>query len=790
MSLLEFTKNLPADLVLAPILRKGAVMDSGKIAVGKNPVPAAWDRDLGPADAARIIERSEKVGALGLWCGVRSGGIVIVDVDRNLFQLRKKWGKSLDGAPVVRSPRENAAKFIFRISDESIWGDLSGFGHSEQHADGFEILWNKRQGVIYGEYHAGGSYDLSGDLSAIPEAPDWVVAEMRAAKAPSGLIKNRSVLNFDGRSPEQLQIIIEECLSVITNRGAGNRDHWVSIGMSIHSALPDAAGLELWSRWSAEDADYADSWTDGKNPCIEIWESFKPGGITLGTLIWHADREDPKQTRFSEESRRIVEEAKALAGTNSFLSYDEVIKRGVEAYNCDDIPKMNYMLHRLATEAGYRDQGELEQLLTDYISSNNKSEVRTLDNFTSTEREYVIPGLLPSPYTVLVHGREGSGKSASVICLMKHIVDGIPFQLKGQEVKCKQGPVIYFNSDMSDQDFQEEAELHEIKNKHLFHTVGNFNIYRKVQFMKYMKKIKPVMICIDSLSSCSGSKSEEENRASFAQPIYWLNTQNGSTEEFPPCAIMLLHHTSKSTGEARGSTAISAACAEVWRVEAPTDENKLKPDQRLITVTKSRVGRKDERLLQMQRDDLTCEVVEWSKPSAIQTRAGSLTEKILQRLLVAGKPMSRTELCADQLVGGSVAAVRKTLQRMVNRGVIKIAEARSREDGKGKPENYYVPAGNKISSCGGTQMSASREQIPSAGTEDKWDTSSGDSKVSRLTETIQDLNGTPSENQEECPVKDPSDTNESSPGDIGGHTPRTGAVTDDERQAAFDKWKI
>jgi len=253
---------------------------------------------------------------------------------------------------------------------------------------------------------------------------------------------------------------------------------------------------------------------------------------------------------------------------------------------------------------------------------------------------------------------------------------------------------------------------------------------------------------------------------------------------------MLLHHTSKSTGEARGSTAISAACAEVWRVEAPTDENKLKPDQRLITVTKSRVGRKDERLLQMQRDDLTCEVVEWQKPDAIQTRAGSLIEKILQRLLVAGKPMSRTELCADQLVGGSVAAVRKTLQRMVNRGVIKIAEKHPRADGKGKHENYYVPAGNKISSCGGTQISASREQIPSAGTEDKRDTLSEDSNVSQLGKTIRDLGGTPAEKQEQCPVKNPSDTNESSPGDIGGHTPRTGAVTDDERQASFDKWKI
>ena len=380
MSLLEFTKALPADLVLAPIYRKGVEMDSGKIAVGKNPVPAAWNRDLGPADAARIIERSEKVGALGLWCGIRGGGIVIVDVDRNLYQLKKKWGKSLDGAPVVTSPRENAAKYIFRISDESIWGELSGFGHSEQHADGFEILWNKRQGVIYGEYHAGGSYTLQGDLSAIPEAPDWVVAEMRAAKAPSGLIKNRSVLGFDGRSPEQLQTIIEECLSVVPNKGAGSREEWVNIGMSIHSALPDEKGLELWSKWSAEDVDYADEWADGKNPCVEIWKGFKPGGITLGTLIWHADLADPHQKRFSEESRRIVDEAKALAGTNSFLSYDEVIKRGMEAYNCDNVPKMNYMLHRLSVEAGYRDQGELEQLITDHISSQDCGTRRTMDD--------------------------------------------------------------------------------------------------------------------------------------------------------------------------------------------------------------------------------------------------------------------------------------------------------------------------------------------------------------------------------------------------------------------------
>ena len=55
-----------------------------------------------------------------------------------------------------------------------------------------------------------------------------------------------------------------------------------------------------------------------------------------------------------------------------------------------------------------------------------------MDQRVRQQREYLIPSLLPKPYTVLVHGREGSGKSASILSLMKHVVDGIPFQLRGQ----------------------------------------------------------------------------------------------------------------------------------------------------------------------------------------------------------------------------------------------------------------------------------------------------------------------------------------------------------------------
>ena len=95
---------------------------------------------------------------------------------------------------------------------------------------------------------------------------------------------------------------------------------------------------------------------------------------------------------------------------------------------------------------------------------------------------------------------------------MKHVVDGLPFQLKNQLVPVQQGPAIYFNADMSSLDFREEYDLHEIKNGREFRFEPDFNLYRQAQFVKTMNKYKPSIICIDSLSSCSGAKAGMRTR--------------------------------------------------------------------------------------------------------------------------------------------------------------------------------------------------------------------------------------------------------------------------------------
>ena len=112
LSLVQFVRSLADDMVLAPIYRKGAVMRSGSNATGKNPHEDGHERNLDKHDAALLIEKNPKtLTAVGLWTGVRGNGYVILDVDRPaVASTRKKWGDSLQGAPVVESTKANACE--------------------------------------------------------------------------------------------------------------------------------------------------------------------------------------------------------------------------------------------------------------------------------------------------------------------------------------------------------------------------------------------------------------------------------------------------------------------------------------------------------------------------------------------------------------------------------------------------------------------------------------------------------------------------------------------------------
>jgi hypothetical protein len=744
--LLAFVRQLPVGMAYTPIYAKGCKLVSGTVSKGKTPLERAHHADLTPADVALQIERRHDVfRAVGVFTGPRSNGLVILDVDRNLAKLKSKWGDSLEGAPMVTSTKVNAAKYLFRVP-EGMWPEVKGFGLSDTGA-GYEVLWG-RQGVLYGAYPGSsdgkgpeGFYGFAGDLEAIPEAPAWLLAEMKdhAGKevADGGFIKNRKALDFSDRDPDEVAEIIQSALRVIPGQGGGSRDHWVKVGMAIHSELPTQIGLTLWSAWSSGDPEYAEEWAEG-NPCEEVWKSFKKGPVSLGTLFWMADQQMPGRLWLPEDLRKVVAEVEAdSVGRYRIvhIPYAEVIKRAKALQELDNPAEMAHAMHVLALEGGYRDAGALERLLISQMQYEQQDDEIGLDRFLDKDLqfEYLIPDLLPCPGTVMIHGAGGDGKSMSAWTIAKHVARGIPFSVRGDLVPVSAGPVLILNGDQSEVQVQQQMRDLEFQRTDPVTVVMGWDLNWYYRFTKLIQKHRPKLVIIDSVTGCSRGSAFDENKKEFAGPIYWLSNNNGRL--FPACTILLIHHANK-TGGFRGSTAIRDAVDEVWGLRRP-DKKQMErtgSNARLISVEKSRAGRDGSNLLMKLEDDLTFSLTDYVDADADTDNPASVVDRVLQRLrAVYPRELALTDLAADPLCGGKVAAIGKALQRLTSRGLLEVVGSKP---GRSRAANLYRAVVSR-DMCVKVCPELGK---PSAGPESK---SGQPSDVSRFAKTCPDNQDTP-----------------------------------------------
>ena len=155
MNVADFIQSLPAGWATAPIYRKGVELPNGKPACGKSPLGKAHRQNMAPkATLHYLTESPDKFGAIGVFSGPRSQGLVILDVDANLGTLQRKYAADLKG-PHIFSTKRNAGKWLFQVPKE-LWTEVSDVSLAASGA-GFEILWG-RQAVIAGAYAGGGEY--------------------------------------------------------------------------------------------------------------------------------------------------------------------------------------------------------------------------------------------------------------------------------------------------------------------------------------------------------------------------------------------------------------------------------------------------------------------------------------------------------------------------------------------------------------------------------------------------------------------------------------------------------
>ena len=749
--LLDFVRALPQGPAYAPIYAKGQVFGKdNSVSTGKAPHEQSHHRKFSPSDVAHLLEtQPARFVAVGLFTGIRSEGVVILDVDKNLAALEQARGESLQCAPRIESTKKNAAKFVFRVPVEER-NQVKGITLN-QGKHGYEVLWGM-QGVVAGVYPGSsdgkapkGRYRLvQGDLSSIPMAPEWLLAEMRARKAADtpvmGLVKNRRGLDFSGRTQDELAEIVHDCLQVLPHLGRGSEDQWWQIGAMVAEVLPTDLGLSLWASWSAADPAYQDDWESDKNPCAARWSRLvskagRPGNMGLGSLIKLADEYDPERLRFQQSSRQTLEEvegAQVQRVQTVALDFAEVIRRTKEVLEIDNPAELNYRLHALAVEAGYRDKESLERLLVDQIQYEGQSDTMSIAKLLQEDfnKEYIIPDLLPKPAVVLLYGAGGDGKSMAAWTLAKHVSMGVPFVIRGKHVPVEQGPVLLLNGDQPLVQLQEQLQEVEISDLAPVTIKTDWSLQRYAQFIKLVEKLRPKLVVIDSLIGCSGGRAFDENKSDFATPLYWLTRNNGVL--FPATTILLIHHANKQGGF-RGTSAIRDAVDEVWALKRPTEKQleQTGRDARLVTIEKSRSGRGGSTLLLRLEQDLTFSLADWQEDADLQeTSAAGITDRVLQRLrMVYPGVRARAELNADPLCGGSVTAIRKALQRLVKRGLVVVADESHATHG-GKKQHHYKAV-----------LSSSRGEVVYV-CPNREDPSGGLGKH----------NGTQGQNEVECPI--------------------------------------
>ena len=796
-----FVRSLPSTWATCPIYAKGVKLPSGKEACGKSPLGKTHHEDWSPAETALHIERNaDTFKAVGVFTGPRSQGLVILDIDANLTQLKKKWGKDLVDVPVVKSTKKNAAKYLFYIPRE-LWGEVDGLSLSAT-KEGWEVLWG-RQGLVGGAYKADGVYTQEGDFNAVPEAPEWLLAYMKDAhRNKQKTDEAKKDPRYGMRSTEELQLIVKNCLSVIQPQGRGSEDQWWRIGAMIHSELPGEEGLDLWRDWSQRDDEYSSDWVDN-DPCLDRWESgFKAGGgLGLGSLIQLADHYDPDRNRFVNDpaARAVIDDINQMAVSfrQAVLPFEQVIEKAKKYLELDNPAEMNYNLNNLALQAGYRDQLSLEKLIVDQIQFEGAKGLMGAQDLMDSdqERDYLIPDVLPHPSVVLIYGAGGDGKSMSAWTLAKHIATGAPFIVRGKPVPVQKGPVLLLNGDQPLVQLKEQLQEVDYPADSETFIQTDWQLQRYAQFVKLMKDIKPKLVVIDSLIGCSGGRAFDENKSDFATPLYWLTRNNGVL--FPATTILIVHHANKQGGF-RGTSAIRDAVDETWALKKPTKEQVEKgiapAHSRIITIEKSRSGRGGTSLVMRMEDDLSFSISDFTPEiDATDTAPSSITSRVLQRLrVIHPRTITRTDLNADPIVGGKVEAIRKSLDRLQKRGLIEVVETASNKKG-GKPTYHY----KAVLACGALRESVPLEQNPSAGTDQQWDTTQEKMKVSHCSDGDAgslDTNGTPPEKTEQCPIAKPSDTNGSTPMGRSEQYPRAREIdgrSSDEINAARDAaWKM
>lgn len=275
----------------------------------KRPYQPAWQKNPLTKDALSAELRSGHARAIGVCCGVPSGGLLFLDHDgKSASTILRDWGCPMSSLPkswVVTSGRDGRFQVIYRVPQQ-YWDAIAtrkyktGITDSEGKPEQVELRWNGLQSVVAGAHPLTDGYHwvrgyAPGDLD-IAEAPLCLIERMlKPVHKPVAMRAELVAIDTDADRARSY-------LAALDTGRADDYDDWLSIGMALHS-LGDDALLDDWEHWSTQSAKHKPS------DCQRKWRSFKKSGITLGTLGEMAKKDGWRSSRpVSHEPQRDTQE--------------------------------------------------------------------------------------------------------------------------------------------------------------------------------------------------------------------------------------------------------------------------------------------------------------------------------------------------------------------------------------------------------------------------------------------------------------------------------------------------
>lgn len=259
-----------------------------------------------PATRNGVLEATTDLDQIQRWWGAKPyanigiatghNGLIVVDIDtdpnkgkvgdRTLAALIKKNVKLPD---TLSQQTGSGGKHLFFHSDKPYKSDSNGrIGKDiDVRAVGGYVI------VPPSNHYSGGRYAWVNE-SPIAELPDWLganlaiegaepVAGKKGKKPKAGKVdaSDDSGEKFSEEDLKGLSLTRPDVIKLLAVISADDRDTWWKVGAALKNEYEED-GFEVWDEWSQKSDKY-----DAKVQQVQ-WRSFKPGNITLGSIVHFA----------------------------------------------------------------------------------------------------------------------------------------------------------------------------------------------------------------------------------------------------------------------------------------------------------------------------------------------------------------------------------------------------------------------------------------------------------------------------------------------------------------------